>query len=337
MADDLLARHRRALVKRFPVYGLFDAVESSALPSDALAALRSDAARVAELAVAHELDGAPAEACARALLAGGADTSTARFAAWRRTLEAADPDRPGMALALGLFGHWLSVAPAAEAPLLAGIAGIAPVLAELKADGVLDVVTVAGSAPDPAALWTAAGAYGSTDGATVLGIIRLGARAQSWDQPALLDRLRVALPPERTDESRDAERFIPALAAFGERAVALGQAHGQAAVALALTLAENHVSSGYSVATDGRRVLDAMDAVTALAYLEDFGRLADTVGARVTGFGLKTLPGLYPKHGAARTRAFVQAAASVAEAYGTTAAQWFYERKTEVARDLLGA
>ncbi len=124
------------------------------------------------------------------------------------------------------------------------------------------------------------------------------------------------------------------LADLAEVTLTLGTEHFFKTLDLIFSLAERNCSSAYVAARSLNKRFPKMDAELALAYLVDFAELVRTNGIRAVGFGCR-LPKLYRKHGRDRTHAFVDAAASVAEAYGVTAGQWFYETRTAPARELL--
>src|SRR5581483_2815265 len=195
--DDPLARHRVELRARFAVFALFDALDAAGLSTEVLRAVRAEGARIAELAIAHEIPGAPAEPCSRTLAAGPPDGVVPRFAAWRATLAAAAPDRPGMVLVLGHFANWLALAPAHETVVCRSLPAIGPVVSELGTEGITDILSVLRDVSDPGAILDVSGAYGSTDGPTVRALVRVGALTRDWDGPSVLQRLREAIPPER--------------------------------------------------------------------------------------------------------------------------------------------
>ncbi len=102
-----------------------------------------------------------------------------------------------------------------------------------------------------------------------------------------------------------------------------------------MELAEANLSSGYVAARGLTKKVVTLPTKVSLSYVEDFHRLAVSVGIRVVGFAVNKLPGFYQKFGVERTRKFVETTALVAESYGVTAGQWFYERKTSASRELL--
>ncbi len=125
------------------------------------------------------------------------------------------------------------------------------------------------------------------------------------------------------------------LADLADLSVALGTEHLFKTLDLIFSLAERNYSSAYVTARSLKKRFRKMDAELAVAYLVDFAQLIRTNGIRAVGFGCRRLPKLYDGYGRHRTRAFVEAAASVAEAYGVTAGQWFYETRTASAREAL--
>jgi hypothetical protein len=105
----------------------------------------------------------------------------------------------------------------------------------------------------------------------------------------------------------------------------------------AYSLAKKSYSSAYVLARDIPDRLDDVPTEAAHSYVTDSNSLINTIGIRAVGFTLDTLPRLYKKYGIEHTHRFVESIVSVAEAYGVTAAEWFYERRTRSAADVLAA
>ena len=70
-------------------------------------------------------------------------------------------------------------------------------------------------------------------------------------------------------------------------------------------------------------------------YLDDFHLLVEHIGIRVNGICLNDLPAWYARYGTERTRAFVSCAGQAARDYGAIAGQYFLERKTAAAKEML--
>ena len=329
MSDSLFAQHLRELTRKMPVFGVFAAVSTDAKD---LAVLQTEAASIVEIAVAHDLVGAAAVFCAEALMRAPDPLRHQRFSAWHETLANAVPDRTGMTLALGSFADWLGGCPDAEDALCTAFPRIAPVLGELRSVGVAALLAVTRTSRNPSRLLEAVAAYGSTDAATVTAVASLGALTEAWQDNNVLERLLQVIPQDRTDADRDAERVIPAIQAFAQTCAQRSEAHARASIETSLTLAAGGTSSAYAFATAGLRVWSHLEPETSLPWLEDTQLLARSSGIRCVGFILKTLPGMYAQYGINKTRKFVRAATEIAETYGITAGQHFYERRTAAAR-----
>lgn len=235
----------------------------------------------------------------------------------RAAAEAAHPDRRCLTLLAAHFPAWLAkVSDAARPVWLAGLAGLGPALADLGDDGMSQVI--AGVNREPRTL-----ACVQTYAFTTKEIVRAMA-ALTVDAPLeWLQRLVAAVPLSKMEDSKDAERLVPALVPVREALPAL------------VTLAEHSVSSAYGTAkalpASLKKVQNRQD------YLDDFALLADSVGLSSCGFVLDTLPSLYRSAGVAQARRLVALAAECAREYGASAGQAFLERKTQAARSALGS
>jgi hypothetical protein len=343
MPDDaLLRRHRDEMVhKKFSIYRIFDEIDRAAPAGETGAVIHREAGGIAEAVISQELSMTPeVEATTLALLRQPSDRVASLFAAWRTALEAAYPSRPAMQLVLTRFGAWLERLPPTVRPcFLELLPKIGPVLKEVGAEGIeelLEAAVAAGSAEACATMLELVGGYGATTGEIVVGAGRVARRALAWSRPDLLERLAAALPADKTLESADAEKLLPALGRLSELCGAQGEACWTPALDLVITFAEGNLSSAYVAARDLPKSLKKLGSSAAPAYLAAFDRLAHAIGLRVVSFGLKELPGLYERYGVERAHAFATTAAEAAETYGATAGQWFLERKTAAARELLG-
>jgi len=254
-------------------------------------------------------------------------------------IAAASPSRRGMHLIAVNFGQWLSWArPGTRAAFFEALPRVAPRAGQLRAEGVRQLLNAANAfeASDQCGrLLACAGTYGLTDGRIILAVSRIAKRALEWGAEEYLQRLLATVPAERTTDSRDAKRLLPALARLSDVAGEQSRRLWSDASEIILTLAARNHSSAYVVARDLPKRLQSCRAGLVSAYVEDFRKLAEAIGIRMVGFGLNELPTLYDRYGEEHTRRFVSAAASAAHDYGVTAAQWFWEQKTTAARQLL--
>jgi hypothetical protein len=207
-----------------------------------------------------------------------------------------------------------------------GLKGFEQILADLSA---------LGEAESGRRFLMAVSAYGTTRGLIVVGISRLARDLITRGQLGRLEEIAATIPPDRTFEPQDAARLIPSLALLAEACSAMGPDVGDRALDLVLEAAKRNLSSAYALSRDLPDRLQPLPRESTLPYLEDFHRAVKAVGLRVVGFGLNELPGLYGRFGIDRTREFVERLAAVAEAYGPTAGQWFFERRTAAAREIL--
>jgi len=358
--NEVVTRHCRELARRVhPVYRLFDVLEEAALPPDNRAALQRELSRLVDTVVSNDLplrsarrprpgagsksaapQGPGALATLRALLQLPYPECHTALAAWMEAVAAASPSRQAMHLILEQFSRWLDEASAdVRGPFLELLPILAPLLAELGDDGVRKLLETAGRMSEPAdrqLFFECARAYGVTTGASVAGLCEIARPAIDWRRPEYLRRLLAAVEPEKAMETRDGRELLPALAHLSTLTASKGEAAWCRGMALILTLAEKNHSSACVAARRAAGSLRERSPEEATAYLADFARLVDTVGARIVGFGTQTLPALYRSHGIEATRAFVEAAATAAELCGVSAGQAFLEGVTAAAREALG-
>ncbi len=235
----------------------------------------------------------------------------------RAAAEAAHPDRRCLTLLATHFPSWLArLDGAARLVWLEGLSGLGPALADLGDDGMSQVI--AGINREPRTL-SCVQAYALTTREIVRAMATLAVDAPiEW-----LQRLVAAVPLSKMEESKDAERLVPALVPVREALPAL------------VTLAERSISSAYGTAKALPASLKKVE--NRQEYLDDFALLAGTVGLSSCGFVLEALPGLYRSAGASPTRRWVALAAECARAYGASAGQAFLERKTQAARSALAS
>ncbi len=234
----------------------------------------------------------------------------------RAASEAAHPDRKCLSLLAARFGAWLGqVKPGSQRAFLEGIASMGPAISDLGEQGMGDVIQAVNREPR---LMACIGSYAFTTKPIVLAMAKLAVDARV----ELLQRLVAAVPVASMEDSRDAERLIPALARVPE------------ALGAIVALAERNPSSAYGACQGLPAALKKLTAGEARAgFLDDFCRLAETVGISSVGFALNTLPGLYGKLGLEPTRQFVSLAADCTRQYGQSAGQAFLERKTQASRE----
>ncbi|MBM3794139.1 MAG: hypothetical protein FJW31_08720 [Acidobacteria bacterium] len=233
----------------------------------------------------------------------------------RAAAEAAHPDRRCLKLLAARFPAWMAKVNDAARPVwLEGLAGLGPALADLGDDGMGQVITAVNRDPRTLACIQA---YALTTKEIVRAIAAL-----SEDAPVeWLQRLVAAVPIAKMEDSKDAERLVPALVPVREALPAL------------VTLAEQSISAAYGTAKALPGAIKKVE--NRQEYLEDFALLANTVGLSSSGFVLDTLPGLCRSAGVAPARRLVALAAECARIYGASAGQAFLERKTPAAQSAL--
>ena len=230
----------------------------------------------------------------------------------RAAAESAHPDRKCLGLLAARFGSWLSrITPESRVAFLDGIGSLGPAIADFGDEGMGELIAAVNRDPR---LMACISSYALTTKEIVLAIARLAVDAPvEWIQ-----RLVGAVTVAKMEESKDAERLVPALALVPD------------ALPAVVTIAERNVSSAYGACKGLPAALKGVEARA--EYLEDFRTLAGTVGISSVGFALDTLPGLYRKSGLEGGRRLVQLAAECARQYGQSAGQAFLERKTAASR-----
>lgn len=235
--------------------------------------------------------------------------------ALRAAVEAAHPDRKCLALVAARFPAWAAMVEgeAARSAFFEGLPALGPAIADLGDDGMSRVIGAVNRDPR---LMAAIGSYALTTKEIVVAMARLAA------SPAVpvdvLQRLVGAVTLAKMEESKDAERLVPAVTPFPDALPAL------------VALAEKNPSSAYGAAKGLGAALKTVGDGARAEFLADFRLLAETVGLSSVGFVLDTLPKYYARPQAAR--AFVRLAADCAREYGQRAGQAFLERRTAAAK-----
>ena len=227
--------------------------------------------------------------------------------AWARSVEGAKPYRNAMQLVLDRFPDWWTATDAAgKSSLTEHLPHLAPAIADVGDGGVNALLKVGDAA------FGAAAAYSLANAEAVRAVVSI-ARAGPADRErcsAVLNKLVEAFPLKMIEDSRDAERLLPAL---GKTVEASGNGWAEA-VELATLLVTNDPSSAYGV-------LEALPKSLAGAtadkqeYLRQFVSLVAALGNRCSGVCLKRLP-----H-SAQAPAAVERALHLASLYGVQAAE----------------
>ena len=220
----------------------------------------------------------------------------------RDAVKQAHPDRKAAAYLLANISHWSNPA------LLESLPALAPAVLDLGDDGMKTLLEAA--VLDPRTV-PAVAAYAMTNKAIIRAAATLALHAARNHQIADLQRLTAACPAEKMEESKDAERLFPAVAAVAD------------ALPLAAALAARNISSARGTCLKLAKISRTP------AYLSDFRTLVEAVGIQAIGFCLGEL---HRGHGDPGMRNFVAQAAEAARQYGTFAGQAFLERKTPTAR-----
>lgn len=232
----------------------------------------------------------------------------AALTAWSKAAAGGKPYRDAIQVILDHFpGWWQNAGESGRAALAQYLPQIAPAAADLGDTGIRDLIAIG-----EAALATAA-TYSLADTAAVKAIaaIARAGRADSGRCSTLLPKLVDAFPLKMIEDSRDAERFLPAL---GRAIEASGEGWAEA-LELAITLVANDPSSAYGTLEAIPKAL--AKAQDKQAYLAAFASLAKAMGNRVAGLCLKKLPGA--------GRAQIDTTLDLADRYGVLAAERYLE------------
>jgi hypothetical protein len=234
--------------------------------------------------------------------------------AWGNAVEGAKPYRNSMQLILDRFPDWWrGTTVAGHVALVKHLPSLGPAVADVGDAGIVDLL-----AAGEAALGCAA-SYALADRPAVQAIAKV-ARAGAGELErcsAVLAALAAAFPISLIEESREAERFLPAL---GKTIDAAGSGWAEA-VELATLLVKNDPSSAYGVLEAVPKALASVrgDAGAKQAYLAQFTALVKAMGNRASGICLKRL------QASATAGTVVQQAVRLAGQYGVNAAERYLE------------
>ena len=323
-------------VRCSPVYRLFAALDTAPLEPATRAAVARSLSAIADFAVWQELtvDPAALDASLDAILRGDPLPPTDLAAAWHRALEASLPDRRSGNLVLRGFVEWMRDAPPFLRPLLAGDLGsLFAHAADLGEAGMREVLTQLASVGADAIASAAAfvTAYTGTDAEHVRATAGLAAMALRAGRPQPLERLAASITLDAMMESQDACRLLPALARACGVAESGATGSGIHLLEAVSRLAGAHTSPAYGLVRKMPRILGRLPGHTAGAYLAGMGRLLEAAGPRLIGYVLDRLPGAYGKD-PIEADAQVNDAVAFALNGGTTAADWFLERRTAASK-----
>jgi hypothetical protein len=245
----------------------------------------------------------------------------------RAAVKAAHPDRKCIAFLIERFPGWLSaVAPGSRPAFEEELPNMAPAVFDLNDAGMRLVLEVASA--DPRALKHIA-AYAMTTAEAIRAIAAIAHSAVAHHRIDLLESLVAAFPAAKMEESRDAERLLPAIASA---AAAAGPAWPQL-LAAAITLTRLDVSSACGTCKSLPKAIARVSDPA--AYLADVDSILGAIGLRAIGLCLKTLPAWHSIHPVENVRRFVQVACAASREFGVLSGMAFLERKTDAARRLL--
>jgi hypothetical protein len=292
--------------KLSPAYEIFrsraeDRADDSAEDSDATPVA---AARLVDVIVAEQLR-VPEGFGSRAALGNQA------LEAWGNAVEGAKPYRNSMQLIVDRFPEWWRTADIpGRVALVKHLPTLGPAVADVGDAGVIDLV----AAGEPAL--ACAASYALADKPAVQAIAKVARAGASAPEraSAVLSELAAAFPISLIEDSREAERFLPALG----KAVDAAGAGWAEAVELATTLVRNDPSSAYGVLEAVPKALGSVKGDKEL-YLGQFAALAKALGNRVAGVCLKRLPA------STQAPAVVDRAIQLASLYGVNAAERYLE------------
>jgi hypothetical protein len=239
--------------------------------------------------------------------------------ALRAGVEAAHPSRSCIRFIVERFAQWVAKLAAAARPVfLEQFATLAPAAEDLGDAGMAQAIDAVNR--DPRVMASLA-AYAMTNREIVLAMAKLAGETARSGRVDLLQSLVASLPVEQMEESKDAKKLVPAIAAVPQ------------ALPVAVALTSRSPSTAYGVCRALRKLLPGH--LHTAAYLEDFLLLAESIGVQCAGYCTAVLPGLYARHGVEATRQFVATAADCARRYGAFAAMALLERRTAASRELL--
>ncbi len=339
--SDVPRKHRQQLVATgVSAYRLIESVEQAATKGGWSGTFVRYGIILAEALVAEEIavgdDAVQSVSSITALQPADAEKAWECLAL---TVSKARPSHAVMKLVISNFGRWLDkVGPTRRDALLKYLSRAQDFLSAIGPNGMekvlIDLVALpAPKAEDYLGFLTH---YTRCPKQAALAIQQFARRAIEWDCKKYLDELLIVLPPESMFVDTDSEHYIVALATMSEScARTSGRAVWDQAIVLALNLGKLSLSTGYYAARSLASVLQTLREDAVPSYLNEFTRLAETVGVGIAGFSLQELPKLYIKYGTERAGNFVALACEIGVISGPHAAVWFLERRTEVSREIL--
>jgi hypothetical protein len=332
----ILISHRQKMGQKFPIYQLFEPLEKADLQVKDLAALCKEASQLTELAILSGITpDTEIQHVANTIVQLSVSDAQSAFFAWRSAIARAYPSRDGMRLLFRSFGEWLkSAGPNIRAVFFEVLPKIAPCIEQLGTEGInqlLQTISAFDSTEDRELFLNCIATYGETSAQNILGICHVANGARKLGHIDYLKRIMETIPPE----GKDANKLIPALAQLNEECIKRGEEIWCQTMDLILILAERNYSSAHVTARRLSKPVQELPPDVVLSYIKDFQKLVHAIGIRVVGFSTKSLPAFYGKFGKERTHRFIETTVLVAEYYGTTAGQWFYEQRTSAARELL--
>ncbi len=340
ISKQVLKEHCEEMRQKFPIYQIFDRLEQSNLSVEDVTALRKEFSQLAEVFIQQELrlDPEILQAVDYIISLGMPDAHRVASSWKTAVVSAADISRPAAKIMFSGFYQWLlETSPETRDSFFEVLPQLAPSIRKLGTKGILQILSAVKELmthEDCEVLLQSIAAYGETDAEIILGVSSIARDALRSGEANYLERLMAILPAEEIVEDQDSYALIPEIARLCEVCNKHKELLWRHALDLILLIAEENCSSAYATAQALPKRLQRSD-VDPIIYFEDFAKLVETIGIRVIGFGLKTLPEFYEKYGIEKTRSFVDAAASVAEDYGVTAGQYLLEQKTASAKKLL--
>ena len=255
--DQLLRRHRQELQSTgHPIYSLFDVIENADLGKEDLAALREQAAKVAELAIYHRARvGAEIVETVKLIVELGMPEAHDVLSALEATVtEAARSSKRGLELILRDFGHWVGqINPEARQALCEALPRLAPCVHQMGGRGITELLRSTHKAKAPAAcraVLRSVAEYGATDARVILSMCHVAERASRLDSLDSLERLVGVLPALKVMNRRDGRRLFPAMVKLSDVCGEQGKAVWCQAFDLIYALASQNFPGAYIAARD---------------------------------------------------------------------------------------
>ncbi|MFN7919944.1 MAG: hypothetical protein U0Q16_07600 [Bryobacteraceae bacterium] len=237
----------------------------------------------------------------------------------RRAVETAQPDRACIGYITSHFLDWTQrVTPEALPVWLEEFPALAPAAKDLGDAGFAQAIAAMNR--DPRALSCLA-AYAMSNREIITAMAALADHATQAGRVGLLQALVDAVPLEKMESSKDAEKLVPAIARVPQ------------ALEVAVSLARRDVSSALGACKALEKVVAKHPHAD--AFLHGFARLVDAIGSQCAGAATTTLANAYAKHGPEAAGRIVDAAVECARLYGARAAQALLEQRTKASRQLL--